>query len=193
MCPKVQYTREGLIDAAFNIAVKDGLGAVTVRRVAAELGCSVAPIYVNFTTSSQLIDAVLERVEDLTSAYKQKDYGLSPFFNSGIGVIVFAKEYGRLFREITIQKSAYAAKERSDYTKYLTLMKCDKQMRGFSDIELLDILIKVDVFTQGLALIASDPANDAMFPEGKIVQMFKQAGNDLIAGARLRRDGKETA
>lgn len=191
--PKVQYTREDLIDAAFRIAAKDGLGAVTVRKVAAELGCSVAPIYVNFTTSTELTDAVLERIQDLTKTYAQKDYGLSPFLNMAIGVIIFAKEYGTLFREITILKSAYAAKDRSDYTRYLTMMKSDKQLRGFSDIELLDILIKIDVFTQGLALIVSDPANDAMYPEGKIIQMLKQTGGDLVTGARLRRSGQDTA
>ena len=51
MAPKNKFTKEEIINAAFDIAKVDGLGAITVRRVAQKLNSSIAPIYVNLTTS----------------------------------------------------------------------------------------------------------------------------------------------
>ena len=189
MPPKNRYHKEDLVNAAFYVAEREGLGAVTVRKVAAELGCSVAPIYVNFNTSTELIDAVLQRAEDLTFEYMQRDYSESPFLNMGIGEVMFAREHGRLFREITMRKSAYAAKGRKDYARYLPLMKRDKHMRSFSEIELIDILIKVDVFTQGLAMLASEDTNKAMVSFDRIIDMLRETGADIILGAQLRKTG----
>ena len=42
--PKQRITREMVVDTAFDVARREGIGQVLVKRIAQELGCSVQPI-----------------------------------------------------------------------------------------------------------------------------------------------------
>ncbi len=59
MSPKTQYTREEIIQAAVDVGMECGIDGITIRAVADKLGCSVAPIYVNFESRDLLIEAVV--------------------------------------------------------------------------------------------------------------------------------------
>lgn len=48
MAPKKKFTKDQIIDAAFEIARVEGVNSITIRKVAEKLGGSIAPIYVNF-------------------------------------------------------------------------------------------------------------------------------------------------
>lgn len=54
MPPKVKFQKEEIVQAALNVARKQGLDAVTAREVAKELGVSVGPIFTWFDTMEQL-------------------------------------------------------------------------------------------------------------------------------------------
>ena len=43
--PKQKITREMVIEAAFDIARREGMEKVIVKNIADKLGCSVQPIY----------------------------------------------------------------------------------------------------------------------------------------------------
>ncbi len=43
--PKQKITKEMVVDTAFDIARKDGMDRVLIRKIAGKLGCSVQPIY----------------------------------------------------------------------------------------------------------------------------------------------------
>ena len=66
MAPKNKFTKEEIIDAAFDIAKVDGLGAITVRKVAQKLNSSIAPIYVNFNDIDELIQEVVKKAFDIS-------------------------------------------------------------------------------------------------------------------------------
>lgn len=54
MPPKVKFQKEEIVQAALNVARKQGIDAVTAREVAKELGVSVGPIFTWFDTMEQL-------------------------------------------------------------------------------------------------------------------------------------------
>lgn len=54
MPPKVKFQKEEIVRAALNVARQQGIGAVTAREVAKELGVSVGPIFTWFDTMEQL-------------------------------------------------------------------------------------------------------------------------------------------
>ena len=58
MGPKVKFTREQIIDAAFEIARTEGIDSITMRKIAEKMGSSVAPIYVNFNNVDELNEAL---------------------------------------------------------------------------------------------------------------------------------------
>ena len=48
MAPKKKYSKEKIIDSAFEVARIEGIDSITIRKVAEKMGSSIAPIYVNF-------------------------------------------------------------------------------------------------------------------------------------------------
>ena len=57
-------TRERIITAAVTMADRDGFGAVTLRRIAAELGVHVTSLYNHVPTRDAVTDGIIERLID---------------------------------------------------------------------------------------------------------------------------------
>ncbi len=100
MPPKVQFSKQQILDAALKISIDSGISTLTVRKLASELGCSVAPIYVNFENSDALIQAVMDQIRKKAWEYSTKSYTDIGFFNIGIGQILFVKDYPLLFLDL---------------------------------------------------------------------------------------------
>lgn len=98
MPPKIKTSAEKIIYAAFCIARKDGLSAITAQSVSKELGTSVAPIFRVFQSMEELKAAVVSYIERYHIEYL-KNYPLknSEFITYGLAYISFAKEEPHLF------------------------------------------------------------------------------------------------
>lgn len=59
---KAPLSEEAVVDAALAVAKKEGLAAVTMRRVAAELDTGPASLYVYVSNRDELLRAMLDRV-----------------------------------------------------------------------------------------------------------------------------------
>ena len=46
------FTREEIIEAAFEIFKQEGMPAISARRIAAKLNCSTAPVYTSLDRKS---------------------------------------------------------------------------------------------------------------------------------------------
>jgi AcrR family transcriptional regulator len=72
--PDLDLRRDQLIHAARNLAESDGWGAVTMRRLAGELGATQPVLYSAFASRQALIDAVaLNGFRDLAAALEAVD------------------------------------------------------------------------------------------------------------------------
>ncbi|MFK4997460.1 TetR/AcrR family transcriptional regulator [Bacillus sp. N9] len=69
MPPKKKFSKEQIIDAAFEIAKEEGVSNITIRKVANQLGSSIAPIYVNFKDVDELIYEVIKKLWSLVIKY----------------------------------------------------------------------------------------------------------------------------
>ena len=97
MPPKPKYTREEIIDAAFEIARTEGIDAVVARNIAKKLGTSSSPIFTFFSGIDEVKDAVLQKT---AAFYRErslpvKQYNIA-FKQFGIEFIRFAKEEPKL-------------------------------------------------------------------------------------------------
>jgi AcrR family transcriptional regulator len=59
---KAPLSETAIVDAALAVTKKDGLAAVTMRRIAAELDTGAASLYVYFRNRDELLRAMLDRV-----------------------------------------------------------------------------------------------------------------------------------
>lgn len=103
--PKQKITKEMVVDAAFQIARKEGMEQVLVKNIADTLGCSVQPIY----SYCKNMDGLRKDVEQRTRAFvhqylaehMDKEH---PFQSSGKAHIQLAQEEPHLLRIFTLQQ-----------------------------------------------------------------------------------------
>ncbi|WP_197060939.1 TetR/AcrR family transcriptional regulator [Microbacterium mangrovi] len=55
-------SRRDVTDAAIGLIERDGLGALTMRRLAAELGCAPMSLYTHVRSRDDLVDAIVDRL-----------------------------------------------------------------------------------------------------------------------------------
>ncbi len=189
MSPKTKVTYEQILDTAFEIAEAEGLKQVSVRKVAAALSCSVAPIYVNFENSQALINAIIEKAMEINVEYISRPYTGEPFLNMGIGSIMLAYEHKRLYRDIVEQKGiSENSRDHAHYGAMLNLMKSDPKLAGFSDDQIMRILFTLQVFTAGLCTFASADKMPENVSLEFLLKLLENTGNDVINGTRKREE-----
>ncbi|WP_269758384.1 TetR/AcrR family transcriptional regulator [Thalassobacillus sp. C254] len=91
MPPKTKFTKEQIINAAFEIAKSEGIDSITIRKVADRLGSSIAPIYVNFNDVDELKQAVANKVVQLSQHMIYEEIPGTPFEILGLPVFVLLR------------------------------------------------------------------------------------------------------
>ncbi|MBQ6126204.1 MAG: TetR/AcrR family transcriptional regulator [Erysipelotrichaceae bacterium] len=66
---KPTTTKDEMIEAAFQLIRREGSFALTVRRLADELGCSTQPIMYQFQNLKELTDLTYERADMFHTGY----------------------------------------------------------------------------------------------------------------------------
>lgn len=101
MPPKIKITRDNIIESAVGIIRKKGMEALSVRNIAADLGCSTQPVFSNFRTMEELKAAAVEAADALYQSYVRTEISrgeFPPYKASGMAYIRFAREERELFR-----------------------------------------------------------------------------------------------
>lgn len=99
MPPRPQVTKEQLIDAALNIARKQGFEKVTAREVGKALGMSSRPVFTYYSSMQELKADVYKAAYGLyVSCVEEGLNGKYPFRDSGRQTIKFVKEEPGLFK-----------------------------------------------------------------------------------------------
>jgi AcrR family transcriptional regulator len=185
--PRTKFTKEAIIDAAFDIAKTKGIDSISVRKVADHLGSSIAPIYVNFTDVEELKQAVLEKINEIAQQMVMTQYSPNPFLNIGIASIKFAREYNVLFKDLIFNNHSLN-RVQPPRSNFLEQMKQSSTLTGFSDEELGGILFKMQVFQLGLSVMDVNGMLPEHFTEETIIRLLESAGEDVIMAARIRKD-----
>lgn len=120
MAPKFKITKEQIMDTALELISESGDSCLTPRRLAEALGCSTQPLYSNFASFEELMQAVLdgayERYFDFIK--KEVESGKYPEYKAfGMAYIRFAKDEPALFRLLFMRDNGgKAPTPAADYT-----------------------------------------------------------------------------
>lgn len=187
MPPKNKYSKEQIVDAAFKIAEKEGIDGITIRKVANQLGSSIAPIYVNFKDVHELKRAIIEKIVQLSHRMINEQNSGSPFRDIGIASLRFAKEYPMLSRDFVMKPNKYAQQFDEEMgTGLIDQMKKDPDLEGFTDDQLQMILFKLRAFQIGLTIMVSN----GMLPENmeleQMAAIVDDVAVDVVLATRMR-------
>lgn len=190
MAPKKKFTKQQIIDAAFEIAKADGLDSVSIRKVADKLGSSIAPIYVNFKEVEELKREVFRKINELSYQFMAEENSGSPFQDIGAASLRFAREYSVLFKDLVMKQNDYVQEYDQNLGQELVgLMKTDTELEGFTEEELANILLKMRIFTTGLSIMVASRALPPAFGEELGLELMNSMAQDVIQSARARKEG----
>ncbi|MFD0869375.1 putative DNA-binding transcriptional regulator [Chlamydia abortus] len=186
MAPKKKFSRQDIIDAAFEIARDEGLDGITIRKVAQRLGSSIAPIYVNFSEVEELTEAVVQKALDVSRQLIMERQTELRFRDIGMASLQFAKEYSLLYRDLVMKNNSHMKYNDVAVREVVELMKTDTDLGGFSTEELKGILLKMQIFQTGLSVMVANGLLPADFDDDRTMEMLDSAAEDVITAARLR-------
>ncbi len=180
MTQPVTYSRERVIDAAFDLIREAGWSSVSARAIAQRLGSSTMPIYSHLRSIAAVELELRRRARTMLKEFQSRDWTQDVLLNLAFGYIAFARDERHLFRFLYIDRpDVITAGELSG-------------MKGFFDSEFgnrpevieaiaavgpgLDSLVEHSwIFTHGLAMLLSSGSLGHMSDE-TVLRLLRNAG-----------------
>ncbi|MCM1056371.1 MAG: WHG domain-containing protein [Firmicutes bacterium] len=107
MPPKAKFTREEIIEAAFELVREEGFDVLTARALGEKLGSSARPVFTVFHNMEEVQQAVTNAARALYREYIQKGLSEDPAFK-GVGThyIQFAIREPKLFQLLFMKEQS---------------------------------------------------------------------------------------
>ncbi len=191
MPPIKKFTKEEIIDVAYQIVKEEGFSGLNARRVAKELKASVQPIFHNFKTMDELNHAVYERILELYHSYMFRGEGTEKFYKQiGISYVCFARDYPEFFKVLFMQKTDLKAAE------FLMADACGdriiqagQELTGFSFEEQKRFHVKVWIFTHGIACLVA--TGTIQISDEEIDEWIGKTVLEMLKGYQLGKEKNE--
>ncbi len=187
MPPKTKFTREEIVEAAFEVAKEEGFSRITARSVANRLNSSVAPIYVNFKTIEELTQAVVKRVFALSEELLAKQKGNNLFENIGKASLEFARDYPVLFRELVLKPNPYMASYEETEKVMVDALKKNADMKDWSMEERRRLFLKMRIFQLGLSAMVANGHVPSWLDDQESEKLLKETGEQLLLAEQIKR------
>lgn len=188
MGPKIKFSKEQIIDAAFEIAETEGIDNITMRKIAEKMGSSVAPIYVNFKNIDELTEALIERIVSISQQLFSEESTGNPFYDVGRASLRFAMEYSVLFRDLVMKNNSYMKEyDEKMIPALIKEMQKDPDLEGLSEGELKTVLLKMKVFQLGLSVMAANGLLPKDYDLQDLMDLLSSTADDVILSARLNK------
>jgi AcrR family transcriptional regulator len=186
----VTFTRESILNAAFDIFALEGLSSISARGIASRIGASTAPVYSCYTGIDEIRSELMEISLRRLLEYTEKEYTPDLFLNIGVGLLEFVKDYPRVYRAMFLDEDGNREIFEQFRVKNLLQMRKEPTVSKFSEAQLEDILNKLTVYTHGLAaLICANMLEDTS--TGNLISLLDDAGSAMIGYAAFRSGNME--
>jgi len=156
MPPKAKFSKEEVIEAAFEIVRRDGFDALTARSLAVKLGSSPRPIFTVFDSMEEVQEKVKNAARDLYEKYEDEGMsGAQAFKGSGTGYIRFAAEQPKLFQLLFMKEMENVPDSNTVLSVidryYERIVASIQSEYGFSRETAKDIYLHMWIYSHGIA------------------------------------------
>lgn len=178
---RLKITREEIINAAFEIARKEGMEKVSNRAIAKKLNSSIRPIYYQFKNAEELHQEVYEKIDnyfyDFLLNNNSDEY--SKYRQVGINYITFAKKEKKLFQAMFMSGTKFSLNDLfesgGNYNKIKDIIKTkikieDKKINSFHT--------KMWIFSHGIATLVATSA--VVLSDDDIKKLLTEEFNALM-------------
>lgn len=156
MPPKPKYTKEEIVNAAYELTREKGIDAVVAREVGKRLNISSSPIFTVWNSMDELKEEVRKLAKQKYQAYMADIFDYSPAFKEfGMRWVGFAAEEPNLYRLLFLSQ----ANEHSPYIRFKQefesiinpLVEEIKKTFGLSQADAEELLNRMIIFANGIA------------------------------------------
>lgn len=182
---KTQITKQTILEAALQMLIRDGYGAITVKTLADEIGCSTQPIVWHFENMIGFRKAFFEYCIDYAkSQFTVWNGDLDNLLTeTARAYITIACNMPNLFRFVFVDNksdckaSDVVQKLQLDNTKKIIGLLC--QEKGLTEAQAASFLMNYEFYIHGIAsYTASGFVN---YPEADIIAMANRAKEAFLA------------
>jgi AcrR family transcriptional regulator len=187
MPPKFKFTKEKIVETAFNLVRNNGWNRLTTRTLGEALGSSAKPIYSFFKSMDDLEEELVKiSVDLLYENMSQKRTG-DLWIDHGIGYVLFAQEESDLFRGCNNEKNIKHFKFYGElmWDKCSKALKDYKPFQGMTEEQIYRLQVTRWLMTHGLAFQVSNPPPDVWNYE-RIFWVVQNGSLALLDGLRKR-------
>ena len=180
MARKKEIDKQKILDAAYKLAVRDGIESLTARNIAKAVHCSTQPIYLEFANMTDLRTQVLKRITDeLRNNTLQQNFTGDPLIDLDLSYIYFAKEHVGLFRAMFVD-GKFGSQMISDTLMDLGIDKFKQQFDAseFSNERIRHIVITNWVSATGIAALQINQMVD--FSQDQMVNVLEAQIHDAM-------------
>ncbi len=178
--PRV-FTREQVIETAFNLIRKNGWSTVSARSIAKELGSSTMPIYSHMKSLEELEQELKVKTRALIIDYQSRTYSGNQLLDIAVGYVVFAREEKQLFRFLFIDRPDVSLSEDVQsqqaqfYSQFGKESEKSKELQEVPEYIQKYLIQNSNIYTHGLSMMVNagiiQPCSDET-----IITYLQQAG-----------------
>ena len=181
---RTQIAKEHILHAALQMLIRDGYDAITVKTLAAELGCSTQPIVWHFENMNGFRKAFFEYCMDYARGqFAVWNGSLDDLLTeTARGYITIACNMPNLFRFVFVDnkdecKNSDVVQElQLDNTKKIICLLCEE--KGLTESQAASFLMNYEFYIHGIAsYTASGFVN---YPEEEIIVMANRARDAFL-------------
>jgi len=175
------YSREQVIDAAFELVREKGWNAVTTRAIAKKLGSSTMPIYSHVQSVEELERELRVKARELQKKFQKYPYTEHALLNLAFGYVVFARDEKHLFKFLYLDRPGEMDLENGEGMRnffFLEYGEDSEEGRALMELKRSgqETLIQYTwIFTHGLAMLVNAGTFGTNSNQA-IMQFLKNAG-----------------
>ena len=189
MPPKPKYTKEEIVNAAFDLTREKGIDAVVAREVGKRLNTSSSPIFTIWSSMEELKEDVRRLAIQKYREYMADIFDYFPSFKEfGMRCVGFAAEEPNLFRLLFLTKreehSPYARFKQEFESIFIPLVEEIMSQFGLSKSDAEDLLSQMIIFANGIAAYVLTDENS--FSRETVSRDLSQVCIGIVLTKKLR-------
>ena len=178
----MQYSKQDVVQVAYEIVKEEGLEGINARKIAKKLNSSVHPIFNHFENIEELKKAVVEKIVETYHSYMISGKGKEKYYKQmGLSYIQFAKDFPQFFRIMFMNPTKLSAE------KFIMadsagdeIVKTGQILTGLSYEEQKKFHVRVWIFTHGIACLVA--TNTVKLSNKEIEEMLENTVRQMAIG-----------
>jgi len=155
---KKTFTREDIVEAAFQVVRKQGRKKLSARAIAKELNSSTMPIYSTINSMQELQQEVGQKFTELLLQYCLTPWTGNFLVDMSFGYVRFAKDEKELFRimfldDDPLELEGYQEQKPAVFKTLLPRLKEDAPFKDMADEQIDRITRNMEIIIHGLACL----------------------------------------